>query len=93
MGPDRRTSRFEPWGLPSQLLRANKQITDPIHGDIFLSVLETAVLDTSAMQRLGRVRQLATIHLVYPGATHTRFSHALGTLRVAQNLLDVVLTQ
>ena len=85
--------RIEPWGLPSQLLRADKQITDPIHGDIFLSVLETAVLDTSAMQRLRRVRQLGTTHLVYPGATHTRFSHALGTLRAAQNLLDVVLTQ
>ena len=45
------------------------------------------------MQRLRRVRQLGTTHLVYPSATHTRFSHALGTLRAAQNLMDVVLTQ
>ncbi len=83
----------EPWGLPPELLKAHKQITDPVHGDIYLTVLETAVLDTAPMQRLRRVRQLGTTQLVYPGATHTRLSHALGTLRAAQNLLDVVFTQ
>jgi HD superfamily phosphohydrolase len=30
---------------------------------------------------------------VYPGATHTRFAHSLGTLRVTHDLLDAVLTQ
>ena len=45
------------------------------------------------MQRLRRVRQLGTTHLVYPGATHTRFSHALGTLRAAQDLMDIALSQ
>jgi len=33
------------------------------------------------------------VHLVYPGATHTRFSHALGALRVVQDLLDIILGQ
>jgi HD superfamily phosphohydrolase len=33
------------------------------------------------------------VHLVYPGATHTRFSHALGSLRVVQDLLDIILGQ
>ena len=83
----------EPWGLPAELLRPFKKITDPIHGDIYLTGLEIAVLDTAPMQRLRQVRQLGTTHLVYPGATHTRFSHALGTLRSAQNLMDVVLRQ
>ena len=82
-----------PWGLPPHLLRPHKKITDPVHGDIYLNALEVAVLDTSPMQRLRRVRQLGTTHFVYPGATHTRFSHALGTLRAAQNLMDVVLRQ
>ena len=85
--------RAEPWGLREELLRPQKKITDPVHGDIYLNALEVAVLDTSPMQRLRRVRQLGTTHLVYPGATHTRFSHALGTLRAAQNLMDVVLRQ
>ena len=83
----------EPWGLTADLLRPDKKITDPIHGDIYLTALEIAVLDTAPMQRLRRVRQLGTTQLVYPGATHTRFSHALGTLRAAQNLMDQVLRQ
>lgn len=36
------------------------------------------VVDHPAFQRLRRVRQLGPTHLVYPGATHTRFEHSLG---------------
>lgn len=37
-----------------------------------------ALVDHPAFQRLRRVRQLGPTHLVYPGATHTRFEHSLG---------------
>jgi HD superfamily phosphohydrolase len=80
----------EPWGIPANLLRPNKTITDPVHGDIYLNKLETMVADSRSMQRLRGVRQLGTTHLVYPGATHSRFSHSIGTLRAAQDLLDAV---
>ena len=83
----------QPWGLSPDLLRPHKKITDPVHGDIHLTKLEMAVLDSRPMQRLRRVRQLGAVHLVYPGATHVRFSHALGALRVAQDLMDVALSQ
>jgi HD superfamily phosphohydrolase len=53
-------------------------------------VLEVAVVDSRPFQRLRRVRQLGMTHLVYPGAVHTRFSHSLGAVRVAQLLLDTV---
>lgn len=53
--------------------------------------LEQRLLDSRPLQRLRRVRQLGTTHLVYPGATQTRLSHALGTLRAAQDLLDAVI--
>lgn len=79
-----------PWGLSADLLRPAKTITDPVHGDIYVNRLEQLIIDSPPMQRLRRVRQLGTTHLVYPGATHSRFSHALGTLRAAQNLLDAV---
>ncbi len=82
---------LQPWGLPRWLLAA-KVITDPIHGEVYITELERLVLDSSALQRLRRVRQLATTHLVYPGATHSRFAHSLGALRVAQDLMDVVLS-
>jgi HD superfamily phosphohydrolase len=79
-----------PWGLPESVLAPAKVFTDPVHGDIHLTGLEVALLDTAAYQRLRRVRQLGMTHLVYPGAVHSRFSHGLGALRVAQMLLDTV---
>jgi HD superfamily phosphohydrolase len=79
-----------PWGLAAGLLRPAKTITDPVHGDIYINELERRLIDSAPMQRLRRVRQLGTTHLVYPGATHSRFSHSLGTLRAAQDLLDAV---
>src|SRR5579864_7416993 len=85
--------QMRPWGLPAKLLEADKVITDPIQNDIYLTRLERAVIDSPPMQRLRRVRQLGTTQLVYPGATHSRFSHVLGALRVAQDLLDAVVDQ
>lgn len=83
--------RSEPWGIPGSWLLPGKTITDPVHGDVYVNVLEQALLDSPPLQRLRRVRQLGTTHLVYPGATHTRLSHAIGTLRAAQDLLDAVI--
>ena len=85
--------RTEPWNIPEAWLKPSKVITDPIHGDIYLSRFERALVDSPPFQRLRRIRQLGTVHLVYPGATHTRFSHALGALRVVQDLLDIILEQ
>ena len=47
-----------------------------------------ALLATSEVQRLRRVRQLGLASLVFPGAEHSRFSHALGTAHVMARLLD-----
>ena len=50
------------------------------------------LLDTAVVQRLRYVRQLGLAHLVYPGATHSRFEHALGAhhlaLRALRNLRE-----
>ncbi len=80
-----------PWGIPERLLGPGKTVTDPVHGDIHLTTVESAVVDSAPFQRLRRIKQLGNTHLVYPGATHSRFSHALGALRVAQDLLDSAL--
>ncbi len=83
-----KTAGLKPWGLQPKWLKADKTITDPIHGDIYLTKLERTLVDSPSFQRLRRVRQLGTTHLVYPGATHTRFQHSLGALRVAQDVFD-----
>jgi HD superfamily phosphohydrolase len=92
-GLDNEMRRSKPWGLPEYWLRPSKVITDPIHRDIFLTKLEKELIDTPAFQRLRRVRQLGTTHWVYPGATHNRFAHSLGTLMAAQALFDVAYGQ
>jgi HD superfamily phosphohydrolase len=48
------------------------------------------VVDTPAFQRLRFVRQLGHAFLVYPGATHTRFEHALGAYHLARRALDLL---
>jgi hypothetical protein len=70
--------------------RAHTVVRDPVHGDIYLTREELRLLDTREMQRLRGVRQLGTAYLVYPGAQHTRFEHSLGTLHMAQRLIEAV---
>lgn len=82
-----------PWGLNPELLKPSKTITEPVHKDIYLNKLERMFLDSPPMQRLRRVRQLGNTERIFPGATHSRLAHSLGTLRAAQDLLDAVLDQ
>ncbi len=63
-------------------------IRDAVHGDIALTAEEARAMDTFEMQRLRRIKQLGAADLVYPTAVHTRFDHSLGTLHMAQRLID-----
>jgi HD superfamily phosphohydrolase len=65
-------------------------LRDPIHGDIELTREEIALVDTVEFQRLRGIQQLGSASLVYPGATHTRFEHSIGTLHMAERLLSAV---
>lgn len=66
------------------------KIRDSIHGDVWVTNLEKQILDHPQAQRLKRIRQLGMTHFVYPGANHTRFEHSLGTLHLAQRIIDSV---
>ena len=63
-------------------------LRDPVHGDIELHCDELRLIDTAEFQRLRGIKQLGGASLVYPGATHTRFEHSIGTLHVCSQLLD-----
>jgi hypothetical protein len=67
-----------------------KTIRDPLHGSIELDPLSLELLDTPAMQRLRRIRQLGFSNLVYPGANHTRFEHSLGVYHLAKRVLGLM---
>lgn len=68
---ERENQRF--WGF----------IKDPIYGYVRLTEIERNVIDTFAVQRLRRIRQLAGAEYVYPAANHTRFEHAVGAMYLA----------
>jgi len=59
------------------------EIKDPVHGYVYITEEETAIIDSYAVQRLRRLRQLAGAEYVYPGANHTRFEHSVGVMYLA----------
>lgn len=66
-------------------------VRDPLWNNILLDPLAVRLVDTRVVQRLRYVRQLGWAYLVYPGATHARFEHALGAYHlagIALRLLD-----
>ncbi len=66
-------------------------LRDPVHGLVSFESEEESVipalLQAREVQRLRRIRQLGLTSLAYPGADHTRFSHALGAAHVMTRLL------
>ena len=69
----------------------NKIINDPLHG--FLTIPTDLIFDVIQhpyFQRLRRIRQLGMSDWVYPGATHTRFHHALGALNLTLQAMDTL---
>ncbi len=63
-------------------------IRDPLWNNIRIDPTAERLLDTGVVQRLRYVRQLGLAHLVYPGATHSRFEHALGAYHLARRTLS-----
>ena len=65
-------------------------LRDPVWNNIRVDELTLSLLDTDVVQRLRYVRQLGWTYLVYPGATHTRFEHALGTHHLSRRTLALL---
>src|SRR5688572_9388621 len=61
-------------------------LRDPVHGLVSFEAAEFSIVDrllqADEVQRLRRIRQLGLTSLAYPGADHTRFSHAIGAAHV-----------
>lgn len=69
----------------------SKIINDPLHG--FLAIPSALVYDVVQhpyFQRLRRIRQLGMNEWVYPGATHTRFHHALGAMSLMTKAIETL---
>ncbi|RMG16930.1 MAG: HD domain-containing protein [Bacteroidetes bacterium] len=72
-------------------VQLSKIINDPVHGFIEINNPKLLqIIDNQLFQRLRRIKQLGLGSLVYPGATHTRFSHALGAMHLTRQAMDVL---
>jgi HD superfamily phosphohydrolase len=72
-------------------LNKKKIINDPVYG--FISIPTELVFDLIEhpyFQRLRYIKQLGMTHLVYPGALHTRFHHALGAMHLMKMAVETL---
>ncbi|MBN2165376.1 MAG: HD domain-containing protein [Marinilabiliaceae bacterium] len=68
-----------------------KIVNDPVHGFINIpSELIYDLIENPFFQRLRRIKQLGLTYLVYPGAVHTRFQHALGAMHLMNDAVSVL---
>jgi len=66
------------------------KIYDAVHGFIHFNHLESLLVDTEVFQRLRYIHQLGISYMVYPGGTHTRFEHSLGTMHLGSQIFDQI---
>lgn len=75
-------------------VRKTTIVTDPVHkvmdfgSDPVTWTALSAVIDTKTFQRLRRISQLGLASYVFPGATHTRFSHSIGAAFIAHKVMN-----
>ena len=72
-------------------MNKKKIINDPVYG--FISIPSELVYDVIShpyFQRLRYIKQLGMTHLVYPGALHTRFHHALGAMHLMSLAIEIL---
>jgi HD superfamily phosphohydrolase len=72
-----------------------QRIRDPIHNLIEFQTGDFEqmcwrLIQTPQFQRLRRIKQLGFTDLVYPGASHSRFSHSVGVFHTARDLAEVI---
>ncbi|HOY32901.1 MAG TPA: HD domain-containing protein [Bacteroidales bacterium] len=68
-----------------------KIINDPVHGFITIpSELIFDIIEHPYFQRLRHIKQLGLTYLVYPGAIHTRFQHAVGALHLMTQAVEML---
>jgi HD superfamily phosphohydrolase len=69
----------------------HKLIMDPIHGGIPLLTHEVLIVDHPLFQRLRFICQNDILSLVFPGATHSRFLHSVGTMHVGGRIFNTMI--
>jgi HD superfamily phosphohydrolase len=69
---------------------SEKTVNDNLYGRIPVTALEASLLGTPAFLRLGHISQLGLAPMVFPAATHTRFSHSLGVMHLTGRVAEAL---
>ena len=74
---------------------AERRLLDPVHGFIAFRAndvdhLAWRIVNTPEFQRLRNIKQLGLADMIFPGATHSRFSHSIGAFHTARRLVEAV---
>ena len=72
-------------------LKFQGYIRDVIHRDIPYTAYEKKVIDHPLFQRLRKIKQLGFLYYIFPNADHKRFSHSIGTMHVAHQILTSII--
>lgn len=76
---------------PGKTVNKKKIFNDPVYGFIsFPFEILYDIINHPYFQRLRRIGQMGLSHYVYPGALHTRFHHALGSLHLTTQAIQVL---
>lgn len=67
-----------------------KEIRDPVYRFVHVNPYELNIIESPYFQRLRYIHHLGLTYYVYPGATHKRFEHSLGTMEIATKLFDIL---
>ena len=82
------------YSTKNSLTNKKKIVNDPVHGFISVSYpLCFDIIEHPFFQRLRHIRQLGLTYLVYPGANHTRFQHAIGAMHLMETAIAVLRTK
>jgi HD superfamily phosphohydrolase len=76
--------------MVKDFLHSDKKIYDSVHGFIPFDEFEKELIDSLPFQRLHYIHQLGMSYLVYPGATHTRFEHSIGTMMLVTQMFEKI---
>lgn len=80
--------------MPDIFLNESKTrtISDSVHSHVRITELENQLLMLPALNRLHYVRTLSLAHLVFPGASGSRFGHSIGTMYLASKIAEQVIS-
>ena len=95
--PDHNFDLNTPTGSPEfvasyskQQRRHGKDFNDPVHNFFRLDPVSVDIVDSAQFQRLRDLKQLGMTYFVFPGASHNRFEHSLGTAHLAFKAADKI---